>query len=119
MAAAERTLEPGKHRRVVGEAALPARRRDMVGEHVERHHDRRDQVGRQLEFAVAHLVEHGFIMMGEGLQQLMAERARAALDRVDRPEDRVDRLVVATVAQGAKCDSIIARPSSHSWKKIA
>jgi hypothetical protein len=91
-------VQPFQHRLVGRHAALAARGGDMVGQRVERGDDQVDQRLAQRQGAVADQVEHRFVMVREMLEPFMPEGARAALDRVDRAKDGVDRLVVVTAA---------------------
>lgn len=91
-------LEPAEHggvgRRRVGVAGGG----DMIGEHVERSHDRRDEIGRERQRAVADEIEQRLIGMGIGLERFVPERAGAALDRMHRAKHGIDHLGVGIVA---------------------
>jgi hypothetical protein len=64
----------------------------MVGEHIERAQHQIHQRCGDRHRPFAHIREQRFKHMGKGLQGRKAESARAALDRMDRAEDAVDRV---------------------------
>jgi hypothetical protein len=67
----------------------------VVGQDVGRAQHHLDHVAVGHEAAGAHVIEGGLEHVGETHQRLEAERACAALDRMDGPEHGVDRLGIA------------------------
>jgi hypothetical protein len=59
-----------------------------------------DQIFGRRHFALAHLVEGGFAMVGERGEGLEAEHGSGALERMETAEHRIDLIFVAQVFRG-------------------
>lgn len=68
----------------------------QIGKMIRRLIKHLERLGRDVQPSGAYLVQDGFVPVGEPHQKLQPECPRAALDRMDRPENDIDRLFVVS-----------------------